>query len=186
MPDDLVDIIDPVFFAPTGKSILKSLARKNGLMYSVIHLWIYNSKGEVLLQHRCKEKKLYPNMWDISVAGAVDSGETPTQAAIREAKEEIGLVITQDKLSEAFVYNENYVFNGNKINEHAHVFLFEYNGSINSLKLQKEEVDQVKFFSQKEIKNILIEELTDHLICSNESFPKVLELINSVIKKSKK
>ena len=181
MPDDLVDIIDTIFFLPTGKTILKSLARKEGLMYSVVHLWIYNSKGDILLQHRCKEKKLYPNMWDISVAGAVDSGENPIQAAIREAKEEIGLIISKNELTEAFVYNENYIFNGNKINEHAHVFLFEYNGSIDSFKLQKEEVDSVKFFSQSEIKNILNEELTDHLICSNESFPKVLELINKSI-----
>lgn len=185
MPDDLVDIIDPIFFLPIGKTVLKSVARKEGLIYSVIHLWIFNSKGDILLQHRCKEKKLFPNMWDISVAGAVDAGETPIIAAIREAKEEIGLVIFENELKEAFVFNENYVFNGNEINEHAHVFLLEFNGSIDSLKLQKEEVDEVKFFSNEEIKKVLKEELTDHLICSNESFPKVLELINAAISSKK-
>lgn len=181
MPDDLVDILDPIFFLPTGKTVLKSIARKEALMYPVVHLWIFNSKGDILLQHRCKEKNLYPNMWDISVAGAVDAGETPKEAVIREAKEEIGLTILENELVEAFVFNENYIFNGMKINEHAHVFLLEFNDSIDSFKLQKEEVDCVKFFSNSEIKNILNEELTDHLICSNESFPKVLELINAQI-----
>jgi isopentenyl-diphosphate Delta-isomerase len=186
MPDDLVDIIDPVSLLPSGKTILKSLARKEGLMYSVSHLWIYNFKGEILLQHRCKEKKLYPNKWDISVAGAVDSKEIPKQAAIREAKEEIGLVVTKNELKEVFTYvNKNYISNEMKINEFAHIFFLEYNDSLKSLKLQKEEVDKVKFFSQKEIKNILIKKPKNHLIWSNPSFPKVLELINSIIKSKK-
>ncbi len=186
MPDDLVDIIDPISFLPTGKIILKSLARKEGLMYSVSHLWIYNFKGEILLQHRCKEKKLYPNKWDISVAGAVDSGETPLLAAIREAKEEIGLVIDENELKEVFTFNENYSYNGMRINELAHVFFLEYNGPIDNLNLQKEEVDEVKFFSKKELELIIKEKNEDHLIWINESFPKVLELINEFISLKKK
>ena len=185
MPDDLVDIIDPISLLPTKKTILKSLARKEGLMYSVSHLWIYNSKGEILLQHRCKEKKLYPNKWDISVAGAVDSGENPKQAAIREAKEEIGLVIDENKLKEVFTFNENYTYNKMKINEFAHVFFLKYNGSLNSLKLQKEEVDKVKFFSKKELELIIKEKNEEHLIWTNESFIRVLELISKLIKEKK-
>ena len=179
MPDDLVDILDPVSLCPNGKILLKSLARKEGLMYSVSHLWIYNFKGEILLQHRCKEKKLFPNKWDISVAGAVDSGETPVQAAIREAKEEIGLVITENELKEAFTFYENYPYGEMKINELAHVFLYEYNGSIDFLKLQKEEVDKVKFFSKKELEIIIKEKNEEHLIWTNESFIRVLELISN-------
>jgi len=145
MPDDLVDILDPVSLNSCGKIILKSAARKEGLMYAVSHLWIYNSKGEVLLQHRCKEKKLYPNKWDISVAGAVDSGENPLQAAVREAKEEIGLVIPENKLKEEFTFNENYVFNKMKLNELCHVFLFEEVNSVIILStLGKDSFMQIK------------------------------------------
>lgn len=186
MPDDLVDILDSVSFNPCGKIILKSSARKDGLMYAVSHLWIYNSKGEILLQHRCKEKKLYPNKWDISVAGAVDSGENPLQAAVREAKEEIGLVIPNNFLKEEFTFIENYIFDGMKINELCHVFLLEYNGSLKSLKLQKEEVDEVKFFSKSELENILNERNEDHLICINESFPRVLKIVTKLASSNKK
>jgi len=184
MPDDLVDIINPISFLPVGKTILRSLARKNGLMYSVIHLWIYNSKGGVLLQHRCKEKKLYPDMWDVSIAGSVIAKESPIDAAIREAKEEIGLVIFKDELNEVFTFTENFDYGKDKMCELAHVFLFKYNAPIESFKLQKEEVDEVRFFSQKEIKDIFKKHPKNHLIWSNESFPKVLELINKSVKRN--
>ncbi len=37
-------------------------------------------------------------MWDVSVAGHIDAGETPKQAAIREAQEEIGITISENDL----------------------------------------------------------------------------------------
>lgn len=61
------------------------------LLHPVIHLHVFNSKGELYLQYRSKTKDIQPDKWDSSVGGHIDLGELPTEAAHREAREEIGL-----------------------------------------------------------------------------------------------
>ena len=57
-------------------------------------VFIFNSKGELLLQKRSIQKFRYPLHWDSSVGFWVKSGETYDQAAVREVKEEVGVRIT--------------------------------------------------------------------------------------------
>jgi 8-oxo-dGTP diphosphatase len=55
------------------------------------HVLFVNAAGEVLLRLRDDRAGLpYPNQWDL-VGGAVEAGETITEAALREVKEELGL-----------------------------------------------------------------------------------------------
>ena len=59
------------------------------------HVLFFNAHGEVLLRLRDDRPDLpYPGQWDL-VGGAVEAGETLTEAAIREIQEEIELNITQ-------------------------------------------------------------------------------------------
>ncbi|MFA6064695.1 MAG: NUDIX domain-containing protein [archaeon] len=180
MSDELVDVLDSTTFLPTGEVVRKSFARKNKLIHACVHLWIFNSKGEVLLQHRSKEKKLFPSMWDISVAGGINSGEKPKAAAIREAKEEIGISINESKLKEEFTFVDTTdLGNHAGFSEIVHVFLYKCNLPVSSFVLQESEVDDVKYFSQIELKEIMESKPKDHLICSNDYFTRILDLVNS-------
>lgn len=61
------------------------------LLHPVIHLHVFNQKGKLFMQKRSASKDIQPDKWDSSVGGHIDLNETPAQAALREAGEEIGL-----------------------------------------------------------------------------------------------
>ena len=56
----------------------------------IVHVCIFNSKGEMLIQQRQAFKHYFANFWDITVGGAVMAGETSAQAGERETFEELG------------------------------------------------------------------------------------------------
>jgi isopentenyl-diphosphate Delta-isomerase len=90
--EEPVDILDELGHK-TGQTMLKSKAHHESQWHAVAHLWIYNSKAEVLLQKRAPNKIVWPNVWDVAVAGHITAGDDPEPTIIREAKEEIGLKI---------------------------------------------------------------------------------------------
>ncbi len=55
-----------------------------------IHALVFNKKGELFLQHRSSTKKIFPNIWEASVYGKMENGETLKQTLEREITEETG------------------------------------------------------------------------------------------------
>ncbi len=70
---------------------------------SAVYLIIRNAKGEILLQRR-QGTKLWPGYLALP-AGHVDVGENAYEAAIREAKEELGITISINDIIDTFVAN---------------------------------------------------------------------------------
>ena len=67
---------------------------RTGLMHRAIHVFIFNAHGEIFLQKRSMSKDSSPGLWDSSASGHLDSGEDYDACAVRELREEIGLVVS--------------------------------------------------------------------------------------------
>ena len=65
------------------------------LLHPVVHLHVFNSRGEIYLQRRPMWKDIQPGRWDTAVGGHIDLGESVQQALVRETAEELGIDLTQ-------------------------------------------------------------------------------------------
>tara|TARA_R100000027_G_scaffold38198_2_gene28176 strand:- start:3738 stop:4259 length:522 start_codon:yes stop_codon:yes gene_type:complete len=83
---DVVDENDRVI----GKETRGEVHRKK-LLHRAIHVFVFNSSGQLYLQKRSATKDTAPNRWVSSCSGHVDSGEDYETAARRELGEELGI-----------------------------------------------------------------------------------------------
>lgn len=170
--DEYIDIVDNTG-KPTGKSILKSIIHQKGYYHHTAHIWIYTKKGEILLSQRSAKKTICPLMWDVSVAGHIDAGETAEEAAIRETKEEIDLKISQSDLLKVGVFEcfQSYE-NGIIDNEFHNTFLVELKVDISELKPQESEVEALKLVSLDDFQILIdtIENNSGHFVPSNKTY----------------
>ncbi len=156
MVEDILDVYDEENH-PLGQKKKRSEVHKEGFWHRTVHVWIYNSKEELLLQLRSPEKGFCPNMWDVSSAGHVASGEEPLESVLREVGEELGLTIAEEDLSFWQVKKISVITNSRRDNEFCYIYFLIFNGDLEELKLQKEEVKEVKFLSLKKLKEELEE-----------------------------
>jgi isopentenyldiphosphate isomerase len=77
----------------------KSEVHQKELWHQGAHLWVTDGAGNLLQQHRDASKKILPDVWDIPVAGHVSAGDTPEETVVREAEEELGLVLKLNDFS---------------------------------------------------------------------------------------
>ncbi|WP_452221300.1 NUDIX hydrolase [Lacinutrix salivirga] len=184
MTEERIDIVTKTG-EPTGTSALKSEIHTKGYYHNTAHVWFYTNKGEVLLQQRAASKVICPLLWDVSVAGHIDAGETLKSGAVREIKEEIGLTISEDNLIKIGIFEcfQSYP-NGIIDNEFHHTFIAELKVDINQLIPQKEEVEALKLVSTEAfIKLLESSETNGHFVASNRKYYEFV--INSIQKQLK-
>ncbi|WP_299158112.1 NUDIX domain-containing protein [uncultured Tenacibaculum sp.] len=151
--DELIDILDQQGNY-TGKTCLKSEAHKFGHFHPTVHIWLYTTNQQVLLQKRSLTKKVFPGLWDISVAGHVAAGEEIKKAALREIQEEIGFSIIPQNLHKIGTRKHEIKHkNGIIDNEFHHVYIAELTTDIKYLTIQKEELEAIKLFDLETLKN---------------------------------
>lgn len=157
--DERIDIVD-TNGVPTGATVLKSEAHRKGLLHQSVHIWLYNLKGEILIQKRNTNKDVYPNYWDVSVAGHIGAGENVTLAAVREIEEEIGLIITaEDLIPVEGVIDQKTHANGIIDHEYHHVFFCELKEDRSNLTLQQEEVAEIRWIHFEQLARLIQKEV---------------------------
>lgn len=111
-------------------------------------LWITNSDGEILLAKRALTKKINPGKWSAAVAGTVEYGETYEDNIKKEALEELG--ISEVRLKP---YEKTRVRNLH--NFFIQWFTLVIDKKAEDFKLQHDEVAEVKWFKQNELRLLL-------------------------------
>ena len=170
--DEYIDIVTKSG-RPTGKIALKSEAHKNGWYHNTIHLWLYTSNGEILLQQRSQKKLISPLLWDVSVAGHIDAGESFIEAALRETKEEIGLDLNPNDLKKIGVkLHESSYDNGNIRDYEFHqVYIANLKTEISKLKPQEDEVEALKLVNYDQFEALLSQsEENSHFVPTNKPY----------------
>ena len=123
----------------------KMQAHENGLLHRAFSVFLFNEKGEVLLQKRAAEKYHSPNQWTNAVCSHPRDGETYLEAAQRRLKEELGIEGMELTPKFHFIYKADV---GGNLWEHEldHVFTGNYDGKFS---LNEEEVSDIRYITME-------------------------------------
>lgn len=124
----------------------KMQAHQNGILHRAFSVFLFNDKGEMLLQKRAAEKYHSPNQWTNACCSHPRNGETYLEAANRRLKEELGI---EAELTPKFHFIYKADVGGN-LWEHEldHVFIGNYQHRFN---LNEKEVSEVRYISMEDL-----------------------------------
>lgn len=143
---ELVDLYDENR-RPLGRTGDRSAPRLPGEYRMVVHVCVFDRSGRLLIQRRTAEKLIFPELWDVSVGGGVDAGETSRQGAEREFREELGYPLDLGGLRPSVTVNFDGGFDD--------FYILVRDLPLESLTLQKEEVQAVRWAALEEILDML-------------------------------
>lgn len=126
----------------TGRLHRRGERMKEGDYHLVVHVCIFNSKNQLLIQQRQPFKKGWPNLWDLSVGGSAVAGDSSARAAEREVWEELGLKLDLSGKRPNFTMNFSDGFDD--------YYIVRQDVDIEKLRLQEEEVQRVRWVEREE------------------------------------
>ncbi len=138
---------------PTGEIVERNAAHREGVLHRTAHVWLVRIKDghtEVLLQKRSGQKDSFPGLYDTSSAGHIPAGSGVVESALRELNEELGITADREELHFAGTFHIGYdkVFHGKIFRDREIAFVYVYNASPGEaeMRLQQEEIEEVKWF----------------------------------------
>lgn len=153
------------FDEPIG-SMEKMEAHEKALLHRAFSVFLFNKKGEMLLQKRAASKYHSPSLWTNACCSHPMPEEETKQAALRRLEEELGFTTTINK---AFHFTYKAVFdNGLTEHEFDHVFVGDYEGV---MILNTEEVSEVCYKNMTDIKAEIEHNASDYTEWFKIAFP---------------
>ena len=129
-----LDVIDESG-AIIGQESRKKI-HKDGLLHREIHVWLYTPAGEIIFQHRAKDKDTAPDLLDASVGGHVEIGMGWEDSAIKELEEEAGIVASPVELVYLSKIRSG-LLAANSNNALRHEYAYRYTGNIKDLRVEQ-------------------------------------------------
>ncbi|MBQ9112399.1 MAG: NUDIX domain-containing protein [Clostridia bacterium] len=120
---------------------------KDGDYHLTVHICVFNSRAEMLIQKRQPFKDGFPGMWDVTVGGSAVHGDNGRQAAERELFEEVGIRHDFSGVQPHLTINTPHGFND--------IFIIEKDVDADSLSLQYEEVERVMWATEEQILSMI-------------------------------
>ncbi|MCK8623463.1 NUDIX hydrolase [Prevotella sp. E13-27] len=130
----------------TGKITRKEAHSGTRILHPVVHLHLFNSKGELYLQRRPLWKDIQPGKWDTACGGHMAYGETPEEALRREVSEELGITDFEPE------FLGKYVFDSKRERELVYVNKAVYDGKVNP---SDDELDGGRFWTEEELREAM-------------------------------
>lgn len=155
-----------------------------GLLLEAVQLWVINPEtNQVLMQRRSRNKKNNPGKIDVSVSGHVSENETPTQAMLREAHEEIGVEREQlfsnlQKFAETKINLADFGRQGRYI---VHMYLSFSKNPIESYIKQDSEVEELFFMDYEEVKRRVRSNDSEMLIPKSKETERIFTILDEKI-----
>ena len=116
---------------------------KSKLLHPVVHLHLFNDKGELFLQKRAASKDILPGYWDTSVGGHISPGESVEEALKRESAEELGLKVFDYQFRQKYIWES--------FRERELVYSFTGNSQDHPV-IDRDEIDEGMFWSVENIR----------------------------------
>ena len=131
---------------PTGQTMLRGERLHAGQYHLVVHIWIVNSYGSMLIQRRAEHLHLMPNIW-AATGGSAMSGEDSETAARRELLEELGINTTPGEL--------RFIRRLKRRNSFCDMWLLHRDVAVQDLQLQAEEVAEARWVAKKQFRDMI-------------------------------
>jgi isopentenyl-diphosphate Delta-isomerase len=148
----------------------KMEAHKKGVLHRAFSVFIFNSKGEMLLQQRALNKYHSGGLWTNACCSHPKPDEDTADAALRRLQEEMGFTTELEKIFD-FVYQAEFD-NGLTEHEFDHVFAGEYEGPI---EFDKQEVMDYCYKRLEDIRLLLKEHPQKFTQWFHLAFPRIEE-----------
>lgn len=132
----------------TGKTMVRGRSFGPGDYHLVVHIWLLNSSGELLIQKRQENLAWKPGIW-AATGGSAIKGEDSYQAALRELSEELGVDGVEASIE--------FLMEIKRHDSLCSIWLVPCDIPAEKLRLQEEEVADARWVSREEIRRMVTE-----------------------------
>ena len=131
---------------PLGKTLERGKRLRAGEHHLVVHVWILNSAGRLLIQRRAPHLRLMPGVW-AATGGSAVAGEDSITAIRRELREELGVDLPPERFTKM-----GRLLRRNSLCD---LWLVRHDVAVPNLRLQREEVADARFVTPDQLRELV-------------------------------